>query len=441
MISRPPATESLVALARALLSDTSSAPSATLADLLGDSTPATAGLAGAGVGAAPVVDLAAAGLAPAVGLATVGPAPVVDLAAVGLGTAIPFPAFHGRPTGLGTSAAWLRPNQPEPATGATAAKGDDDLPELFCPGPARDDPALGELVNDRLVIWAEEMGIYAGRLDHLRSCNFGRLMMLTHPAVDDPDRLLAATQVVVAEWAADDYYLDEEEMGADPRLTSARLGLIYGMVDPAALPGAYQPQLDDFVRDEPIARAFRSGMRNLARYTTGAQMGRFQHQMAILFTTLGQNASWRVSGARPAVWEYLVHRHHNSYLPPMILVDALAGYELSAEEFYHPRVRRAFTMAGLAAVLINDLNSAGKEADDDLSLPEAIVAEEGCTRKEAIRRTIEIHNELMRGFVAEAGALSLVGTPNLRRFFADTWAWCGGSREWHATTRRYHSEA
>ena len=47
----------------------------------------------------------------------------------------------------------------------------------------------------------------------------------------------------------------------------------------------------------------------------------------------------------------------------------------------------------------------------------------------------------MRNFVIEAAALSLTGSPALRRFFADLWAWCGGSREWHATTLRYHPES
>jgi 2-methylisoborneol synthase len=91
-------------------------------------------------------------------------------------------------------------------------------------------------------------------------------------------------------------------------------------------------------------------------------MARFQHQMAILYTTLDQNASWRLNKQRPKVWEYLIHREHNSYLPPMILVDPLAGYELSPKEFYHPRVRRPVLMVGLAAVLLNDLHSAGKES-------------------------------------------------------------------------------
>ncbi|WP_394835988.1 hypothetical protein LVJ94_03660 [Pendulispora rubella] len=328
---------------------------------------------------------------------------------------------------LGASAAWVSPHQP-------------DTPELFCPGPVRDDPALGQLVNDQLVAWAGEMGIYPGQLDHLRKCDFGRLMMLTHPATNDPDRLLAAAKVVIAEWASDDYYLDEEKFGADPATAAARYGLLYGIVDPVALPVRYAPQVDKHLEDDAIARAFRSGMEHLAKYTTTAQMARFQHQMAILFTTLDQNASWRLTKEQPAVWHYLVHRQHNSYLPPMILVDSIAGYELSPQEFYNPGVRRAVLMVGLAAVLLNDLYSASKESDDDISLPEAIIAEEKCTHREAIARTVEIHNELMQMFVAEAAVLSAAGSPALRRFFTDLWAWCGGSRQWHATTLRYHSD-
>ncbi|AHH97967.1 hypothetical protein KALB_4605 [Kutzneria albida DSM 43870] len=349
-----------------------------------------------------------------------------------------------QPTTLGMSAARLplllagRPGEPPPLA-EPEPEDSEEVPELFCPGPVRDNPALGEEVNERMVEWAAQVGIYDGRLEHLRSCGFGRLMMLTHPGTEDPDRLLAATKVVVAEWASDDYYLDEAEMGADPEMTAARFGVLYGVVDPVALPQRYRHELDRFIKEEPIALAFRSGMEHLARYTTVPQMARFQHQMAILFTALDQNASWRHTGRRPRVWEYLMHRSHNSYLPPMILVDVVAGYELPAQEFFHPQVRRAYSMAGTAAVLLNDLHSMDKEADDDISLPIALMEEEGCSRQQAVKRTVEIHNELMRGFVAEAAALSLTGSPMLHRFLADTWAWCGGSREWHATSRRYHA--
>ncbi|MGH3432348.1 MAG: family 2 encapsulin nanocompartment cargo protein terpene cyclase, partial [Thermocrispum sp.] len=312
--------------------------------------------------------------------------------------------------------------------------------ELFCPGPLRDDPALGAEVDDRLVSWAEEVGIYPGQLDHLRACGFGRLIMLTHPATDDPDRLLAAAKCVVAEWAADDYYVDEVDLGADPRVVGSRLANLYAVVDPAQLPAKYAPQLDAYRESEPIATAFRSAMTHLARYTSTTQLARFQHQMSILYVAWNQEADWHANGRTPAVWEYLVQRHLNSYLPPMILIDAVAGYELSPTEFYDPRVRRAITLAGDANVLLNDLHSADFESDTDFNLPRVIALEEHCTHQEAITRTVGIHNELMREFVAAAAALSIVGSPTLKRFLADVWAWLGGSREWHATTGRYRTE-
>lgn len=363
------------------------------------------------------------------------------------------------PTGLGTSAARaLAPLAPvvspqtSPRNGAEASglgaaeapiagdrtEGDASMPELFCPGALRDDPALGEEVNERLVDWAEQVGVYPGQLDRLRACNFGRLIMLAHPATDDPDRLLAAAKCVVAEWAADDYYVDEVALGADPRVVGSRLALLYAVVDPAQLPARYAPQLEEYRREEAIATAFRSAMEHLARYTSVTQMARFQHQMAILFVAWNQEADWHRNAWTAPVWEYLVQRHLNSYLPPMILIDVLAGYELPPGEFYDPRVRRAFTLAGDANVLLNDLYSAGFESETDSNLPAVIVAEEHCSREEAIRRTVEIHNELMHMFVAEAAALSITGSPMLQRFFVDTWAWLGGSREWHATTGRYH---
>ena len=440
-LSLPTATQELAALANALLRGMRAAPSSVLSELFParepaeePATPKTPSRA-PGFGGGPTgLGTSAARLA-----STVPGAPTAEAQMTVNAVAA---RVVGGPMGLGTSGLIKSgsvtssvPVVPEPG------EDDDEMPELFCPGPVRDDPALGELVNEQTVEWAEEVGIYPGRLDHLRASNFGRLIMLTHPGTDDPDRLLAATKMVVAEWASDDYYLDDEEVGADPVTAAARFALIYGVVDPVALPARYAPRIDGFIQDEPIARAYRSAMKHLAQYTTVDQMARLQHQMAILYTTLDQNASWRLNKQRPKVWEYLIHREHNSYLPPMILVDPLAGYELSPTEFYHPRVRRPVLMVGLAAVLLNDLNSAGKESADDYSLPGLIAAEEGCSPKEALKRTVDIHNELMRNFVVEAAALSLTGSPALRRFLADLWAWCGGSREWHATTLRYHPDS
>lgn len=335
------------------------------------------------------------------------------------------------PTGLGT--ANLRLLRPEPV---------DDAPErgLFCPGAVRDDRALGDQVNDDLIEWAEQVGIYRGQVDRLHKANFGRMMMLAHPGTDDPDRLLAAAKCVLAEWATDDHFVDEASMGADPERLGVRLGITHAAMDPANLPVEYAPALDKALDAEPVAVAYRSAFEHITSYATPTQLFRLRDQLTIMFMAYNHEANWRMTKRVPPVWEYLTHRHQNSFLPPMTLVDAVPGYELSPTEFADPRVRRVFSLAGTASVVLNDVYSNAKESDDDFDLPKVIATEEKCSPREALDRTVAIHNELMHTFVAEASALSQVGSPELRRFLVDLWAWLGGNREWHSTTARYHEK-
>jgi 2-methylisoborneol synthase len=265
--------------------------------------------------------------------------------------------------------------------------------------------------------------------------------MLTHPGTDDGDRLLAAGKCILAEWATDDHFLDDESLGADPNAIGARLAVTYGAVDPVDLPVDYAPQLDEALSGEPVAVAYRTAFEHLARYATATQVARLRHELAVMFMAYNQEANWRATRRVPPVWEYLTHRHENSFLPPMVLVDPIAGYELPAREFADRRVRRAFCLAGTASVILNDLYSRAKEADSDFDLPKLIAHEEGCSLEQAVDRAVQIHNELMLTFEREAAGLSLLGSPALHRFLTDIWAWLGGSREWHSTTARYHAVA
>ncbi|MGA4954666.1 family 2 encapsulin nanocompartment cargo protein terpene cyclase [Streptomyces lavendulocolor] len=381
----------------------------------------------------------------------------------------PVPAVPTGPTGLGTAAARLftrrtvpgpaaaappaprtpaRPRTPSTATStappastaasAAAGTGAPARPRLYCPPAVRDDPALGEVVNDRLVAWAEEIGIYPGRLDMVRSAGFGRLMMLAHPETDDPDRLLAAARCALAEWAVDDHYVDGEAEEARHDLLGRRLAIAHSVIDQAQLPARYAPQLERVVRQDPVAMALRSALSGLHDHATTTQVRRLRHELAIMFVAYGQEGVWHTKGQRPPVWEYLMHRHENSFIPCMVLVDAVAGYEVPMAEFSDPRVRRAFNLAGTATVLMNDLYSMGKEDPTDFSLPMLIAAEEQCPMEVAVELSVEIHDELMHTFEAEAAALSTTGSPELRRFLAGTWAWVGGNREWHAGSARYN---
>ncbi|BCJ36277.1 terpene synthase [Actinocatenispora thailandica] len=347
------------------------------------------------------------------------------------------------PAGLGTGALRIpNPLPPDivarPAAASTGAAGPPGVPELYCPPAVRDDRALGAEVNARLVEWAGEVGIYPGQLDRVAACDFGRLIMLAHPECDDPDRLLAAAKCALAEWSVDDHYVDGEAEQAVPEKLGQRLAIAYTAIDPAHLPEPYATQLDEQRHDDPVMVALRDSLDNLSRYATAAQVARLRHELSVMFVAYNQEAVWRTTEQMPPVWEYLLHRHENSFLPCMVLIDPVAGYELPAAEFADPRVRRVFTLAGTASVLVNDLYSMAKEDPTDTNLPRVLAAEERCSITEAVQRSAAIHDELMHMFESEAAVLSLAGSPALRRFLAGLWAWLGGSREWHASTARYH---
>jgi 2-methylisoborneol synthase len=351
----------------------------------------------------------------------------------------PTGAPAGAPTGAPTRADAPSPSQvaAKPAEPGEGTSGAVTVPELYCPRAVRDDPALGRVVNDRLVAWADEMGLFQGRLERLRSHDFGRLFMLAHPDTDDPDRLLAAARCGLAEWAVDDHWVDEGE-DTRPELIGPRVALAHAVVDPVRLPPRYYAQFEQVVAREPVLKAFRSALALLSAIASPTQVARLRHELAVMFVGYGQEAEWRMSGRRPAVWEYLLHRYENAFFPCMVLVDPVGGYELPAHEFADHRVRRTYLYAGVANVLLNDLYSMAKEDPTDTNLPNLIAAEQGCTLQQAVDQAAAIHDELMHTVEAESAALSALGSPELKRFLAGVWAWMGGSHTWHATSARYH---
>jgi 2-methylisoborneol synthase len=421
-VAAPAATHGIAELVGTLLSNLEGAPSTHLPGSPGDASPVSA--VRGPVSAAHRLAASPAGL---------GTSAARMIPSSTSGAAVVADAPKGRPlpsgpTGLGTAALRLR----------IARRSDEtSVPEIYCPPAIRDDPALGDEVNERLVDWAERVGIYVGQLDQVRAANFGRLMMLAHPDTDDPDRLLAGAKCALSEWAVDDHYVDDEQGRAAPQLIGERLALAHAVVDPAQLPVGYAPQLEEAVEKDPVLVALHSSLDNLARYATSTQVTRLRRELAVMFVAYNQEAGWRMSGRTPQVWEYLVHRHENSFLPCMVLIDALGGYEVPAGELTDPRVRRAFTMAGSASVLVNDLYSMAKEDPTDTNLPRLIAAEERCSLEEAVERSVVIHDELVHTFESEATVLSALGSPSLRRFLAGVWAWLGGSREWHRGSARY----
>jgi 2-methylisoborneol synthase len=355
-------------------------------------------------------------------------------------------AVRAGPSGLGTSAARLAreltlASDPGPAY-LERPWGDGTAAPLYVPAVERVDDALAAEVDDRLVVWAKDCGFTDDEADLMRQAGFGRLAMLAHTDTDDPDRLLIAAQLNAAWWAADDLYADDSEMGATPTELPPRLALAMAAMDPVAPAGEFTVALDEALRSDPVLVALNSGIEHLTRHASPAQVQRACYSTFAMFVSWDSYAAWRFTGKYPPAWEYLAVRQHDTFYTSMTLIDAVGGYELDANLYYEPRVRRALMQAGTASVMVNDLHSVAKDAIDDkpvCNMVLQIAADRQCSVEEAIAITVELHNNLVQDFEATHRSLLPVPSPQLQRFLRGVRAWMGGGFEWHATNPRYRS--
>ena len=318
--------------------------------------------------------------------------------------------------------------------------GDASYPPLYLPAPGRIDDDLGEEVNERLVAWAGETGIHAGRMDKFRDTGFGRLAMLTHADTDDPDMLLIAARMNAAWWAADDYYADETSLGATPTELPPRLALVMSAMDPPPPAGPYTRQLEGVIEADPVLVALRSAVSHLAERATPAQVMRACSTTFQMYVSWTAYAAWRYLKTLPSVWRYLAARQHDSFYTSMTLIDVVGGYELPSNVFCERQFHQALMQAGTASVIVNDLYSVAREAADELpdsNLVLLIAAEEKIPVKDATARVVALHNDFVRAFEASQSELMAVPSPELHRFLRGAQAWMAGGIEWHGSSDRY----
>jgi 2-methylisoborneol synthase len=311
--------------------------------------------------------------------------------------------------------------------------------ELRHRAPYRDDVALGEELNERLVKWAEELGMYDGHLDYLRKCNFGRCTMLTFAFAEDRERLFLGGQANVALFGVDDYFVDDTRVGVTHDMVGRNLSLCMSAIDEPYLTEKYNEETSKGL-SHPIHTGLRQYIANAERLGTPAQVARLRHEDMCLFVGMCHESSWRMNKMIASVWEYLGGRQMNGLTTCIAMIDIIEGYELSHNLYSLPKVRQVVKIAGLITVLVNDLVSSKKEEEagvDQFGIREAIKNETGCTFDEAHRMGIRLHNELFRVFEDECAKLMVYATPELRKFLIGVEAWIAGNYRWHTTSDRY----
>jgi len=306
--------------------------------------------------------------------------------------------------------------------------------------PYRDNVELGEELNERIIQWAEGLGLYGGHLDYLRKCNFGRYVMLTYAFSDDRERLFAACQANVSLFGVDDYFVDDERAGVKLEEVGRNLSLCMSAIDDPFLNAQYNADTDHAMNEHPILSSLRDYMSNSARFSTPQQLARLRHEDMCLFLGMLHETSWRMNGTIAPVWEYLGCRQMNSLTTCIAMIDIVEGYEVPHNIYSSTKVRQVVKLAGLITVLVNDLVSSAKEEEaglDQYGIREAIQKEENCTFEEAHRLGVKLHNELFRIFEDQCAELMVFATPELRRYLIGLEAWIAGNYEWHQTSERY----
>lgn len=354
------------------------------------------------------------------------------------------------PSGLGTAGLNLAQSAPALSTsvpgvpapggakpGGAKPKPGDAIPGLYHHPVAEPDPVRVEELSLRIKAWAlDEVELYPPDWEkQFDGFSTGRYMVACHPDAPSVDHLMLAARLMVAENAVDDCYC--EDHGGSPVGLGGRLLLAHTALDPLHTTPEYHPEWEASLYEDAPRRAYRSAMEYFTRASTPSQADRFRHDMARLHLGYLAEASWAETEHVPQVWEYLAMRQFNNFRPCPTITDSVGGYELPAELHALPAMQRVIALAGNATTIVNDLYSYTKELSIPglhLNLPVVIAECEDCSHQDGYLKAVEVHNDLMHAFEAEAAALAAAcPVPTLVRFLRGVSAWVDGNHFWHQT--------
>ncbi|MFD8087950.1 family 2 encapsulin nanocompartment cargo protein terpene cyclase [Kitasatospora sp. NPDC059722] len=340
---------------------------------------------------------------------------------------------------------------PSPSTLAQAAeapagggkpKVGDPIPGLYHHPIVEPDPVRVEELSLRIKAWAiDEIELYPAEWeDQFDGFSTGRYMVACHPDAPSIDHLMLAARLMVAENAVDDIYC--EDHGGSPVGLGGRLLLAHTALDALHTTAEYHGPWEQSLSSDAPRRAYKSAMDYFVAAATPSQSDRFRHDMARLHLGYLAEASWAETDHVPEVWEYLAMRQFNNFRPCPTLTDSVGAYELPSDLHALPAMQRVIALAGNATTIVNDLYSYTKELASPgrhLNLPVVLAEREELSEREGYLKAVEVHNELMHAFEAEAAALAAsCPVPTLLRFLRGVAAWLDGNHHWHQTnTFRY----
>jgi hypothetical protein len=273
------------------------------------------------------------------------------------------------------------------------------VPDFYCPIPAKvsahsDDAerVVVDWLTDFSLAESEAQRLYFARS---RFPNFpGRALPSARP-----DLLPLAGKEVMWLQSFDDVHSDEPTGGTSVDDFVVLLAKLTRVIEDPDAP---------LLRDNPWARALRDLRLSIGKAATPAQTDRWVQAHIDYFQGLLWEAVQRTRGHMPGVDDYVnMWLKQSGVLPCIVFTDIACGYELPADLWADPRVRRLREMVTVIIGWDNDLTSYDKEVHRAVerglpaveNLVAVVAAERGCVVDEAVRVVGVMRDRAMRLFV------------------------------------------
>jgi hypothetical protein len=333
------------------------------------------------------------------------------------------------PTGLGTSAARIRPQHTRHRRTRE--------PRFEIPYPTRMSPDVERARREGLR-WAREMGIVRDDAEAaaLDAALYDRLAAYAYPRNAGPG-LDLVVELMMWFFPFDDLF--DGPLGRDPGATAA---LIDGLV--AAMYAHRPPHRTD----PPMIRAFLDLWQRARYATTESWRTRFHSDTEAYLRSYPWEVANRVRDRKPNAARYLEMRRHS--IGVWLSVDAAEStgrYEIPHAAFRSDHVQAMRRLCSDVVILVNDAYSSDKERDHgDLNMLTLVQDEECLTAAEALARVEAMAHDRLREFqrldrdlgrLHEELNLAPAARVDLERYADGMRSWMRGNLDWSQETVRY----
>ncbi len=277
--------------------------------------------------------------------------------------------------------------------------------------------------------WAATENIF-GELEASRAAGFGRLAAYLYPN-GEAERVTLAGCVLMYLFELDGDLVETPAIKG--RASDAASQLLKWEAAPMLPSECAQPE------DGPSQALLR-----LWRRIEEVSDAEVRNRLRLAWRTYAMGAAAEVaflcSGTMPSPAEYDTLRAHTISDWPLVWIGITNGYTLPADLWHSVSVTHLNHLGQRLLGISNDIWSCQRERDVCLAAvnyPNVLAHHHRCSLIQGLRMTRELHQRVMKEFLATTEELERTGSPLVRRYTCDVTTLVAGWHRWCEVTSRY----